>query len=120
MTIAARLSMPQDLREQVKRICAVQIRRTETRTVRVQCAQSVGDDHTWTPVWTGEEMRLHQQTDDDLRVIYAAKSSENGICPEWKDITFESLGCKYYHGEWGRLVMVEKLLTGSGKAPTAL
>ena len=76
MVIAAKLSTPQDRREQVTRVCAARVRRTENRTVRVQCVQPVSDDHVWTPVWTREEMRLHQQTDDDLRVIYEAKSSK--------------------------------------------
>ena len=52
----------------------------------------------WQPAWTRDEMN-----DDDLRVLYTAFASSEVKRPEWRDVTFESLGCKYYHGEWNRL-----------------
>ena len=54
-------------------------------------------------MWTKDEMKTHQEADDDLRILYQALATEGMARPEWKDVSFESLACKYYHGEWNRL-----------------
>ena len=44
-------------------------------------------------------MKTHQENDDDLRVLYAALSATEVERPEWRDVTFESLGCKNHPTE---------------------
>ena len=91
------------------------------RTVRLYCHKQAGptqqekEDHhsdeigeqmrRWAPIWTKDEMKTHQEVDDDLRILHKALAMEGSARPEWKDVSFECLACKYYHGEWSRLRM---------------
>ena len=61
-------------------------------------------------MWTKDEMKTHQAVDDDLRLLYLALATEGMARPDWKDVSFESLACKYYHGEWCRLRMFGGLM----------
>ena len=108
-SVAAKLSTAQDAQVQVERVKSVMLRR-HTPVVSVRCARVVRSDRAKTPKWTCDQLRISQAEDDDLRVLYAAKNKGEATSPEWKDITFESLGCKYYHREWIRLRLINDLL----------
>ena len=58
----------------------------------------------------GLESGGKEENGEDLRVLYAAQSATEAERPEWRDVTFENLGCKYYRGEWSRLRMFNGLL----------
>ena len=105
LQIAAKLPAPDGPR-QVEQVRLVQHQRKSRSHARVMNIQSTEEQRAWIPMWTREEMKTQQSVDDDLRVLYKALASPDVKCPEWKDITFEGLGCKYYHGEWSRLRMM--------------
>ena len=110
LTIASKLETPLEMRLHTERVRAVMVRRTVKQSASVMCARIAEAERPWIPIWTSEEMREHQSSDDDLRVVYAALSSEAKVCPEWKDVTFEGIACKYYHGQWSRLRLINNLM----------
>ena len=110
LNIASKMSTPMEVKVQVAKVHAVMVCRTSTPVARVRCVRLATECRSWIPMWTREEMKTHQVEDDDIKVLYKALSSDTVVCPDWKDITFEGLGCKYYHGQWSRLRMIDGLL----------
>ena len=63
--------------------------------------------------WRIEELRDAQASDDELGVIHHAKVTPEASKPTWNDISYESLGSKYYLNEWARLRVRNGLLYSS-------
>ena len=60
--------------------------------------------------WKKDELKDAQSSDEELGIIHRAKVTPEASKPTWNEISYESLGSKYYLNEWSRLRVKDGLL----------